>query len=518
MDRPRTRSMSLKQYDDLEPSLGSNTIPPSTPHPSQQFDETNSNSTQPLGTTAPRLIRFPEKLNTIAKRNFHNTQMPPPPLAHSAPAAFEIQSGSRAEETPIKMPAGDFGVPGRETHDAIDSVLVRQLKHAHAKGLVGLDRLKFPDECFPFDIRKCTEQILRPKGNKKKIYENNAWINYPVASTPHNARESKVCDIFNSIGEIIMKAGGLGSKLVRKWTTRFASSPVPHDKCTRQPDITLMNTTYIDVPKHRINWRLALGDTELKIGATVKEEDNKMQLAQTARLIFGAQPDRRFVLGLSLINSKMTLYVFNRGCIMSADTFDVHQQPERLIRIVAGFMFANREYLGFDKKMEITEVDGQCSGTVTINANTYVIEEVLHVEDVLRGRATVCLRVTRDGQTCVVKNAWVDASREVKEPQILQKLEGVENVTQLVEYECVKLDAETVDSTIVDIEQLTKSGQLTEDQKKQARRLDNRQQVRVVLSPFGRPLRRFRSIRELFRVFLNTVEGKQDDYLSPYVY
>ena len=202
-------------------------------------------------------------------------------------------------------------------------------------GLVGLEKLKFPDECFPFDIHERTQRILHPKGRQKRLYRNNAWVNYPIDNTREGVIESRVCAVLNSIGKSIMTSGGLGRKLVRKWTSRFASSPVPRERCMHQLDIVLMNTAYVNAPKDRLDWSHILCETKLKVGATVNEENN-------ARLVFSAQPDRRFVLGLSLINSKMTLYVFNRGCIMSADTFDVHQQPERLIRIIAGFMFASR--------------------------------------------------------------------------------------------------------------------------------------------------------------------------------
>ena len=519
--------MSSKQYSCPELDNGMNTVPPSTPPSSQQLGQSTYNPVRTIEPTHPSsapTIRFPSKLNFIGKRSKHkNSYMPPPDLpstpSHlhpfSVPTLVDKESDNRTGETPIRMPAGDFSVPGREVHDAIDPVVWRQIVNAQMVDLDGLDRLKFPDECFSFDIHDCTEKILRPKGNKKMLYQNGIWVNYPGANTPQSERESRVCAIFNSIGESIIMAGGLGKKLVRKWTSRFASSPVPHERCTCKPDITLMNTAYINNPKYQVNWRHALGETELKIGATVKKEDNKMQLAQTARLIFGAQPDRRFVLGLSLVNSEMSLMTFNRGCLMVSDTFDIHLQPERLVRIVAGFMFADRTYLGFDKGMELTEVDGRCSRTVTVNSNIYDIREVLHVEDVIRGRATLCLKVTRGGRTYVVKNAWVDKTRQMKEPEILKKLEGIGNVTQMVEYECIKLDDENEDVTTFDVEQLRERGWLTQEQEDKIRKLDVRQQVRVVLTPFGRALRNFKTIRELFRAFIDVVEGASDlPYLS----
>ena len=66
------------------------------------------------------------------------------------------------------------------------------------------------------------------------------------------------------------------------------------------------------------------------------------------------------------------------------------------------------------------------------------------------------------------------------------------------------------DSTLIDIEALSKRGQLTKEQLRVINELQDyrREQVNIVSSPFGRPLRMFKSIRELFRVCIDTVDSK----------
>ena len=371
--------------------------------------------------------------------------------------------------------------------------------------LRGLDELKFPDQCFPFDIRKCTEQILKPKGNRKKLYRNKHWLNYPTAKTPLDKRESKICEIFNSIGETIRKLEGFGTTLVRKWTTRFASPPVSTGTRLHQPDVSLMNTEYIN--ENNANWPYFLGAVEITIGLDADHEDNTERLAHDTWYLFGCQPDRRFALGVSLVNSDMSLAVFNHGCLLVSDTFNIHEQPERLIRVVVGFMFANREYLGFDRKMELTAVDDECSYTVTVNSTIYTIEKVLYIEGGACGRSTTCHKMNRDGKTYVLKNAWVSKSHSTREYENLERLRGVENVTHLVGYGDVTLHDGTEDNTFVDVEQLLKLNRLTEEQLELAKGLGVRRQIRVVLSPLGRSLRDFRSRREVFRVLIDIVEG-----------
>ena len=378
--------------------------------------------------------------------------------------------------------------------------ILKQLGDSWVHGLKGLDEIKFPDNCFQFDIRKCTEEVL-----DSKLYQDNRWVNYPTVDTPRKRSESDICDIFNGIGEAIMERNCLGSALVRRWTTttRFASSLVCPTRGAHRPGVALMNSQQIDDDSS--GWSDIFSVIELDISPDAEEEIKVGQLTSDAIYMFECQPDRRFILGVSLVNSVMSLAVFNRGCLLTSDTFNVHEQPERLVRVVAGFMFASREYLGFSKDMFLTSIDGKCSNEITINSNTYTIERVLHIENGLRGRATVCLKVTRDGRTYVVKTAWIDVSDARREDDILYDIRGVKNVIQLVDHETVMVDNE-VDTTNLDYKKI-KRKHLTHEQRDLLKYLKVLKQVRVVLSPFGRPLRSFKSIREAFRVFIDITEG-----------
>ena len=436
--------------------------------------------------------------------------MPPPPTPIVNSKTIQSQpSGSfrPSDSTPIKSNLGEYLIAElKEVHAVIDYAVSNEMKPATVTEVKNLVEVKFPDDCFGFDIHECTKDILDPTGNKGGLYRSKHWVDYPTASTPARERERIISDLFNNIGRSIMKSAGLGKELVRTWTSRFSSSAIPHERCSRRPDIALLNTKHIKAASKYINWSLLFGNSEVKFGTTVTSAETHEQLSQTTRLTFGAQPDRRFVLGISLVNSNMSLVVFNRGFMLASETFDIHKNPERLVRIMAGFMFADRKFLGFDPSMEVTEVDGQCSRTVTVNSNVYDIEDIIHVEDVVRGRATVCLKVTRNGGTYVVKDAWVDPSRQMKEPELMKKLDGVEGVPQLIEHEIVKIDGAVV-STFIDIEALSNLNSFTEEQGEVVNELDLRERVRTVLSPFGRRIRAFKSIRELFQAFIDVVNG-----------
>ena len=389
----------------------------------------------------------------------------------------------------------------KETHRNIDHLVAGEIKGSVCMGLKGLDLLKLPDKAIKFDPDAVFESIKE----EGVLYRDGRWLDFPDSATQAQ-REGELEKIFNNIGDAVAKYRGVRGR--RQWSSRFANTHVEHDRCERKPDVVLMNTKYTDT-KVKVGWSRIFVVTEHKAGTSATMEDVLQQLAHTSRLIFGTQQDRRFVLGIALLNNSMTLVVFNRGGVLASDTFDVHSSPERFVRIVGGLLFADRVHLGFDSSMRLTEVDGRIGRYVDINRTRYAVEEVIHVESVIRGRATVCLKVKFDEQTYVVKNSWVDVTRKPKEPDIMAILEGVRGVPTLVSHEYLRTKRDSYDTTTSDIDALEAKGTITKDYASVCRKkLDERQQLRVVLSPFGSHLREFRSLRELLHAMIGVVDGK----------
>jgi hypothetical protein len=53
--------------------------------------------------------------------------------------------------------------------------------------------------------------------------------------------------------------------------------------------------------------------------------------------VFGSQLERRFVPGLTIGGSVMRLWVFDRSGPDNSEKFDIHNEPERFIRVIAGY-------------------------------------------------------------------------------------------------------------------------------------------------------------------------------------
>lgn len=73
-----------------------------------------------------------------------------------------------------------------------------------------------------------------------------------------------------------------------------------------------------------------------------------LQLGRYMRDVFASQPTRRFVHGFTLLGSTMELSVFDRSGPYSSGAFDIHKEPEKFIRVIAGYTMMSDEELGLD--------------------------------------------------------------------------------------------------------------------------------------------------------------------------
>lgn len=112
-----------------------------------------------------------------------------------------------------------------------------------------------------------------------------------------------------------------------------------------------------------------------------------------------------------------------------SEAIDVNAHPEQFLHILLGTTYADDVSLGYDPTISWEEKQ------ITVNSKHYSIEEVLYVEEVIRGRGTVCYKVHPDDDpsvTYVVKDSWVDTSREEREEEILTKLAETDGVPRLI--------------------------------------------------------------------------------------
>ena len=233
-----------------------------------------------------------------------------------------------------------------------------------------------------------------------------------------------------------------------------------------------------------------------------------LQLAQYARLIFRAQPNRRYVVGSFIIGKKIHLAVFDRSGVISSMGFDIDKDPETFIHIVVGTLFLDAVQLGFDPT--ITYEPGGTENYLLFKGTKYIITNVLYVEGVIRGRGTVCYNVyPADGNPFdeyIVKDSWVDTSREDSEADILRELkeQKIPGVPEIVGDEKVCVDG-VADSTQRIRSTLFRHGEWMNEKYS---RIEMREHHRILMRPFGRKLENFRSLKELLQAIRDVANSK----------
>ena len=73
-----------------------------------------------------------------------------------------------------------------------------------------------------------------------------------------------------------------------------------------------------------------------------------LQIARYVRDVFSIQPTRLYVHAFILRGNDMQAWVFDRSGPYSSTAFDIHEEPERFIRTIAGYMMMSDKELGLD--------------------------------------------------------------------------------------------------------------------------------------------------------------------------
>lgn len=205
----------------------------------------------------------------------------------------------------------------------------------------------------------------------------------------------------------------------------------------RQLDVLVKKRTHgarTGDDKH--NWADVLVIGELK----QSEQDFKsllLQLSRYARDVFTAQPTRRFLHAFTMQGRKMETWVFDRSGPYSAGEFDIHEEPEKFVRVVVGYASMTDQELGLDMCIERIGNDS----FVEVSNDACRKRERLQLEAVpfVKQRATVCR-----GTTCfrsidhktVIKFSWTSDQRQCESDLLqLARQKGVTGVAALVGYE-----------------------------------------------------------------------------------
>ncbi|KAG9242164.1 hypothetical protein BJ878DRAFT_536067 [Calycina marina] len=121
-----------------------------------------------------------------------------------------------------------------------------------------------------------------------------------------------------------------------------------------------------------------------------------VQLAGYAREVFGSQPERRFVPGFTICGSVMRLWLFDRSGPYNSEKFDIHKEPERFVKVLAGYAMMSDAELGLNT---FIKCDGNGKYIVTRDVRISLEDKPIASTKAIVCRGTTCYRGRRPGST-----------------------------------------------------------------------------------------------------------------------
>lgn len=383
----------------------------------------------------------------------------------------------------------------KETHDAVDALVDDEMNGTVFELQDGdgdlVDRL-IPDVKLPF---RNTLEALQSVCREAKLYSSKRkeWQNWPSDGLTGSDNER---------AEFIMKLVKTARAHVpnhlrytiprRYWSAKYSDTPISDKDCDRKPDGVLLDNSVKNA-----TWANVLGIFEHKSG---NDEKNAIEeVISSARMIFAAQ-DRRFVLGVTIVNKGISLHILNRSGMIYSHRVSIHEQPLVFVKIVVGLAFLDRESLGFDPTIFPDPTD-RTAMRIRVDDISYRIVSILSPRQrCIQSRGTVCFEVVdADNQLYVVKDVWVDESRKYKEHQILEELRETEHVIRLHKYWVVDV-GDGLHTTKTLLDEFCSDFETVDD-------VAAREHRRYVLEPACEPIHFFKSKLELANGFVNWIEG-----------
>ena len=334
-----------------------------------------------------------------------------------------------------------------------------------------LDKVVFPDNMLPFPI---TKKLIKA-------------ISYSV---PQSRTEASMAAWLNGIADEL--ANYTKVPVVRKWDACMKNTVVLGSNIQRKPDLVVVPkdfSTDLCDNDNRPHWKSFHAYTE------VTSQSIQWRLNETtwqkSFVMFDAQPTRRFIPNLTFNDKNAILFVCDRAGVVHSKPLPLSKSKKELLRLIAGFAFAQEYVLGYDETMKGS---GDAITAITINGEEFTVIKRVFRSSTMRGRATQCWHVrSADGKEYIIKDSWIDTRRQLNEIDILREISDVVNVPTLVTGWDVCLPNGKKDTTGIRWLK-THTG-------------EERVHRRLLIEEVGEPLSTFRSKKELVGAFIDVIEG-----------
>ncbi|KAH9937956.1 hypothetical protein B0H21DRAFT_894112 [Amylocystis lapponica] len=192
-------------------------------------------------------------------------------------------------------------------------------------------------------VANTINQACSVLGGREKVRIRTSWID--AHSTPPSSRDDDAPKIRPDILAV------LGTKEQHEeWEKGVA---VKSEAVSKADGGTQEEVKSKQAKKARADWLRVHVPVEIK-------SDNKnivpvvRQLCTYMRQVFREQADRRFVLGLALCKTDLSVWLCDRSGLIGTQTpINIHKEPEKFIQVIAALALLNPEQLGWDTSMKL---------------------------------------------------------------------------------------------------------------------------------------------------------------------
>ncbi|KAK3331428.1 serine/threonine-protein kinase Sgk2 [Apodospora peruviana] len=320
--------------------------------------------------------------------------------------------------TPIKSSSSRLA--DSETRDIVKGELFGEIRNCTFRNVGGFWDKFFDPRCW------CKEQNAMLKGILT-AHDGKRWTSFPTVPD-----EKPVWDWLRSLEERFLDNAPYKIHTTRT-ADQFKERKGQMDLFLQRPAAEASDTFWY---KHV----LVVGEQK-KSYDTSRFKADFLQLTRYVRSVFADQPTRRFVHAFSFCASKMELWVFDRSGAYSSGSFDIHDEPDKLARALIGYATMDDDLMGLDTFVE--REDGHLYVTLDDASGKETrlrLDKAMIRQKAIVCRGTTCYE-TQDGH--VAKFSWVSDKRKLEVEQLkLAEAMGVKGVARVVAHRRITTIAE----------------------------------------------------------------------------
>ncbi|KAH0562856.1 hypothetical protein GP486_002529 [Trichoglossum hirsutum] len=234
---------------------------------------------------------------------------------------------SSITDTPLKSTSGSQQ-GSEQIHKKLDERILQEIS-----GCVYNDTKGFYEKYFEGKSWSSTAEQIIQRVNPQTT--NGLWTGYPNPPS-----QSAFFKWFWKLQSTYLSGG-------RSMYYTSHNRSLAGSSCDRQPDLFVAPSGTI-TKGGKYNWMDVRVIGELKESVSKNYPDELAKFCGHAREVFTSQPTRLFLHGFIIRGSMVELWVIDRSGPYSCKQFDLHENPDRFIKVIAGYTMMSDEELGLN--------------------------------------------------------------------------------------------------------------------------------------------------------------------------